>query len=821
MKNLRTLLLLALIQTVASVLHAQTNIGANDPNIQYVGRFDMTTPTAPGFDWSYSTIRAKFQGTSCSVKLDGPSKYFDVFIDGAKTGSITNASGGLQTFQVAAGLSDTVHSISLCRRVEASAGKNTFQGFVLDSGKTLVAPGAGPSRRIAFIGDSYTCGYGDEAAFGTPFTYATENACITYAVQMAGHYNADCMITAWSGRGMVRNYGDANQTSPDPMPTLYARTCGSVAANDYAFAWQPDVVVIALGINDFSTTPYPSQAQYVGGYSNFVKMVRSHYPNADILCTYWSSMNSIASNYIATVASTSGDSKVHYAHVAYSLINPDDLGSDWHPNASGQTKIANAFIPVFDSIMGTNWGNSTNSGSASTTVSVNFGSTLSSMPAYGLGVGCSVYDWGMTASGTATAVANAGATAIRYPGGSFADIYHWQTGTACNGGYIAPGTGFDTFMNNLVNPAGAKAVITCNYGSDPTCSTGASPSEAAAWVQYANVTKGYGIKYWEIGNEQAGNGYYGSSFSWEEDLHSDKSPMAYGQNVAAFSSAMKAYDPTIKIGVCVIKPGAWPDTDASHPYNKCVLTNCASAVDFVIIHWYPDGTAAQSLQSPTQIPGIASSMRSELNSYVGSRASSVEIWITETGPGTNTDPAGALYTSDTYLTWIENGIQNVDFQELHQGFLAEGISGVADHSPIWGAYGCRMARNLASVGDTFVTASSGTTNVGVHAVKKTNGHYGVMLINRDPTNSYTITVNASGATLASSGTRYDFGAANFGSSIYPSSGPTQSTITGIGSSSFSITVPAYSMSVVDIPAANVPPVAPANLVATPANAAVH
>ena len=458
---------------------------------------------------------------------------------------------------------------------------------------------------------------------------------------------------------------------------------------------------------------------------------------------------------------------------------------------------------------------------ASTTVSVNFGSTLSSMPAYGLGVGCSVYDYGMTASGSAPAVANSGATAIRYPGGSFADIYHWQTGTACNGGYVAPGTDFDTFMNNLVNPAGAKAIITCNYGSDPTCSTGASPSEAAAWVQYANVTKGYGIKYWEIGNEQAGNGYYGSSFQWEEDLHSDKSPMAYGQNAAAFSSAMKAYDPTIKIGVGVIKPGAWPDTDASHPYNKCVLTNCASAVDFVILHWYPDGPAAQSLQSPTQIPGVASSMRSEINSYVGARASSVEILITETGPYTNTGPAAALFTSDTYLAWIENGIQNVDFQELHQGFLAEGISGVADHAPIWGAYGCRMARNLASVGDTFVTASSGTTMVGVHAVKKTNGHYGVMLINRDPTNSYTITVNASGATLASSGTRYDFGAANFGSSIYPSSGPTQSTITGIGSSSFSITVPAYTMSVVDIPAANVPPVAPANLVATPSSGAVQ
>jgi len=56
------------------------------------------------------------------------------------------------------------------------------------------------------------------------------------------------------------------------------------------------------------------------------------------------------------VVNTSGDSKVHFGSVSYTLVNPTDLGSAWHPNLSGQTKIANAFIPVFDGIMGTNWG---------------------------------------------------------------------------------------------------------------------------------------------------------------------------------------------------------------------------------------------------------------------------------------------------------------------------------------------------------------------------------------------------------------------------------------------------------------------------------
>ena len=31
---------------------------------------------------------------------------------------------------------------------------------------------------------------------------------------------------------------------------------------------------------------------------------------------------------------------------------------------------------------------------------------------------------------------------MRYPGGSYSDIYNWQTHTAAAGGYVAPNTGF-------------------------------------------------------------------------------------------------------------------------------------------------------------------------------------------------------------------------------------------------------------------------------------------------------------------------------------------------------------------------------------------
>jgi len=157
-------------------------------------------------------------------------------------------------------------------------------------------------------------------------------------------------------------------------------------------------------------------------------------------------------------------------------------------------------------------------------------------------------------------------------------------------------------MSMLVAPSGAKPVITVNYGSNLNNNGGGQPSTAASWVQYANVTNNYGIKYWEIGNEIVGNGYFGTSLDWEYDLHDlDQtpanrvgnpalSPTAYGTNAAAFIKAMKAVDPTIKCGIGVFWQ-SWLTT-----YDRDVLTAISNALqgsgytlDFVIYHWYPGG----------------------------------------------------------------------------------------------------------------------------------------------------------------------------------------------------------------------------------------
>ena len=169
---------------------------------------------------------------------------------------------------------------------------------------------------------------------------------------------------------------------------------------------------------------------------------------------------------------------------------------------------------------------------------------------------------------------------FRFPGGSAGDNYHWANGgtpTTGSGMYIMADDTFDNFMTRLVNPVpGATAMCIVNYGTNAAGTAGGDPNEAAAWVNYANNTKHYGVKYWEIGNEIYGNSEYGGN--WEADKHACQTPTCYGQNAVAFIQAMKAKDPTIKCSVVLCAPGNWPD-GAAPDWNTNVLAACGSSIE--------------------------------------------------------------------------------------------------------------------------------------------------------------------------------------------------------------------------------------------------
>jgi hypothetical protein len=444
---------------------------------------------------------------------------------------------------------------------------------------------------------------------------------------------------------------------------------------------------------------------------------------------------------------------------------------------------------------------------------VNLSQPLAQLPAAGLGVCSATYDNVLIDSRIPPLLKAAGISAVRYPGGSYADIFNWQTTTANEGGYVNANDTFAHFMNTVVDPAGAQAIVTINYGSNPAGNAGGDTNVAAAWVAYANITNHWGVKYWEIGNELYGNGFYSTTENWEYDLHFPEtnaatrvrqpalSPSAYGSNSVAFIDAMKAKDPTIKCGVFIQQPGVYPDTDATAPWNLSVLTNCANVIDFVILHYYPNGTPSSILAQPLTIPSQVQSAYAEMSNEIGSAITSrLGFAITETGAGTNTGVVVSLFTADNYLGWIENGAFNVDYQILHDDILNE------SQVPAHAYYGAQMAHLMANTNDTLVTATSDQSLLHVHAASRQDGRIGVMLLNTSRTATNTVNVEIPGSPLATDGIEYIFGATNFiGANDAPSFPVATNAISGLGNS-FTVVVPPYTMIDLLIPIAPTPPV---------------
>jgi hypothetical protein len=455
-------------------------------------------------------------------------------------------------------------------------------------------------------------------------------------------------------------------------------------------------------------------------------------------------------------------------------------------------------------------------------VTVNAGAGLGAVPANGIGLNTAVYDGHMNDSVIPGLVKAAGITALRYPGGSYADIYNWQTHTA-PGGYVAPNTSFTEFMQTA-RTAGASPVIAVNYGTG-------TPALAQGWVQNA-VTNNYGINYWEVGNETYGNGTYGAN--WEADAHCTDAagrpvtvgsapsqtyncgPGIYANNVLSYITAMKSASPNIHVCAVLTTPGYWPDgvtnsATSPQPWNQTVLSILGAKTDCVIVHYYPGGAnVAQMLTTPAGIPAITSTLRSQIQQYAGVNPANVKIVVTETNStiAMDTHPA-ALFAADMYMTWLENGTTNVDWWNEHngpgtpsivngaqdygdQGIFSSGgsSSGVTEppvNTPFSPYYGIQMLSRLASPGDQMVTTSSTSPLLRVHAVRRANGGVNVLIDNEDPTTTYT--VNLAYNNFTPSGSPTVFTLANNATSITSS---TQSSAT-------SVTVAPYSLNVVQVP----------------------
>jgi hypothetical protein len=342
-----------------------------------------------------------------------------------------------------------------------------------------------------------------------------------------------------------------------------------------------------------------------------------------------------------------------------------------------------------------------------------------------------------------------------------------------------------------------------------------------------------GIKYWEIGNETFGTGYYGGGNGYSTDyhvaypdnsnvnspLHRDGNPLLspahYGQQVVAYSQLMKAVDPTIKIGAVLSTPPddySWDVKNGQH-WNDQVLSQAGipSAVDFVMVHWYPytgsntgaDGTTLLSYPG-TKIPLMINGQTAgqDFGTNAGIKDSlaqwglpNAKIMVTEfnyNGALSSgvADSANAEYVADSYATWLENGVTSIQYLELSASTFLDGTSSLNRGSAFWAVEMLNLAENP---GDSAVNTTSDTSTVRVHSYKRPDGSVAVMILN-DSLAAQSVSVNISGSVLASTATLYST----------TGTGIATSSVTGLGNSFTVSNMPGRTIYTYIIPAAPIP-----------------
>ncbi|HEY3356589.1 MAG TPA: SGNH/GDSL hydrolase family protein [Polyangia bacterium] len=321
------------------------------PSPRLSGRFDLDDPAGPRCAWSGSAIAARFSGAAVAVRLRGAGDWFAVTLDGAELPplALTPAQEG---YPVALGLPPGEHDLVLTKRTEPLVGEAQLLGFDLAPGGRLLPPPPAPARRLEFVGDSITAGFGVLGRDAScPFSADTEDFTRTYAALTARALGAEPVAVAWSGRGVCRNYGDE---PGDPMPALYERTLPARAESRWDFTrFTPDAVVLNLGTNDFSVGRAPPAAAFVAAYGGLVRRIRAAYDRAPVVCTLGPMLSpgELATARAHVAAAVDGLADVHL--LEHPPQDPaDGFGCDGHPSVTTHRRMAARLTALLRTALG-------------------------------------------------------------------------------------------------------------------------------------------------------------------------------------------------------------------------------------------------------------------------------------------------------------------------------------------------------------------------------------------------------------------------------------------------------------------------------------
>ncbi|HAU85953.1 MAG TPA: hypothetical protein DCW90_10750 [Lachnospiraceae bacterium] len=249
--------------------------------------------------------------------------------------------------------------------------ESAYIPFAIDSINTTstaeIQPTAVKSRKIEFIGDSITCGYGvDDQSTTSHWSTSNSDGSKAFAYKTAQKLGAEYSMFAASGFGVISGYTGGDINTLQTIPQYYGSQGFSwytlpngKKATDIAWNFdvdEPDAIVINLGTNDSSYTKNDEakKAAFVEKYVDFLKQIRSKNPTATIFCTLGTMGQDLYPQVEEAVASYSketGDNNITSLEFDVQNMN-DGVCVDWHPTEATHEKASDTLADYMSYVMG-------------------------------------------------------------------------------------------------------------------------------------------------------------------------------------------------------------------------------------------------------------------------------------------------------------------------------------------------------------------------------------------------------------------------------------------------------------------------------------
>ena len=289
--------------------------------------------------------------------------WISVFVDDndqpCRTFELTNKS---TKYLIYSGTDEQEHTVRVVKLTENIKTGLSLHGFDVD-GEILMPVVEPIKKRIEFVGDSITCGFGLGTSEKDRFYYPQEeNVWVAHGPTAARYLGMDWQMICISGICLAPR---KEIPMPVAMNMLYeytdrpAQQALELDADHWNFKEHPvDYVVINLGTNDataasFSTAPKKIEEQYEKDYVHFLKTVRKcNGDKTKIICAlgsmdyyFYDAMNRAVDTYRAET----GDNNVYT--FKYCRMSPmDPIGASGHPSELTQQKMAKELVAFINTL---------------------------------------------------------------------------------------------------------------------------------------------------------------------------------------------------------------------------------------------------------------------------------------------------------------------------------------------------------------------------------------------------------------------------------------------------------------------------------------